>query len=129
MAAGSYKGMDGTLASFDVTNTKYILTISAAKGVDSDDHQEADSHKNELKRSPGITAEQREKFKDQKRKYEDAVNKLEDKLYALKEEREAMKSEGAQHEDANMKENARLQVRTSLLSCTVETCLTYKWQR
>ncbi len=58
----------------------------------------------------GITAEQREKFKEQRGQYLEANEKLEAQLMKLKEQREELKERGAKHEDDIMKENARLQV-------------------
>lgn len=59
----------------------------------------------------GITLEQKLKYKEQHSQYQDAKSKLESQLLKLKEQRESFKEEGAKHEDAIMKENARLQVR------------------
>ena len=55
--------------------------------------------------------EQRDKLQLQKEQYVDAKEKLEAQLLKLKEQREALKEGGAKHEDAIMKENAKLQVR------------------
>ncbi len=60
--------------------------------------------------SAGITSEQRAKFKKQHSEYVEATGKLDDQLLKLKIQRESLKEGGAKHEDAIMKENARLQV-------------------
>ena len=59
----------------------------------------------------GLSAEQYSKLSEQKTQYVDAKEKLDGQLLKLKEQRETLKEGGAKHEDAIMKENARLQVR------------------
>ena len=58
-----------------------------------------------------ITREQREKLLEQREHYSQTKGKMENNLLKLKEQREVLKEQGAKHEDAVMKENARFQVR------------------
>jgi len=96
----SCKGISPLLTSF----------ISGVKAKNASESEEEEGEKSSRRRSSGITQEQRDKFRDQKRKYEEALNKLEDQLYKLKEHRESLKEKGAQHEDEDMKGNAKMQV-------------------
>ena len=67
----------------------------------------------------GLSAEQYSKLSEQKTQYVDAKEKLDGQLLKLKEQRETLKEGGAKHEDAIMKENARLQVRKGRHFCFV----------